>query len=128
MRFPESVKHDPAIDAWFAAHQGALGSIARQWFEGMRACGHDVQELLHDGHPTACVGDVAFGYVNAFTHHVNVGFFHGAHLPDPARLLEGSGKFMRHVKLHPGREVDAAALTVLIQAAYADVQRRLDDL
>jgi hypothetical protein len=28
-----------------------------------------------------------------FTSHVNVGFFHGAALPDPARLLQGNGKF-----------------------------------
>jgi hypothetical protein len=32
---------------------------------------------------------------------VNVGFFHGATLPDPARLLQGTGKFKRHVKLRP---------------------------
>ncbi|MCB9518451.1 MAG: DUF1801 domain-containing protein [Gemmatimonadales bacterium] len=60
----------------------------------MRACGDDVTELLHDGHPTACVGDAAFGYVNVFTAHVNVGFFHGADLDDPAHLLEGTGRRM----------------------------------
>ncbi len=128
MRFPESVKRDPAIEAWFRAHPGELGATARRWFDLMRRSGNDVQELLHDGHPTACVGDVAFGYVNAFTKHVNVGFFHGADLPDPQGLLEGSGKFMRHVKLGPGRAVDPAALTTLIETAYADLQRRLDDL
>jgi hypothetical protein len=90
----------------------------------MRACGDDVRELLHDGHPTACVGDAAFGYVNAFKAHVNVGFFRGAELADPAGLLEGSGKFMRHVKLIPGRDIDAAALAALIESAYADMHRR----
>jgi hypothetical protein len=74
MRFPSAVKRDPAVDAWMQEHQGPLGTIARQWFGVMRNCGNDVQELLHDGHPTACIGDAAFGYVNAFTHHVNVGF------------------------------------------------------
>ncbi|MEY2563765.1 MAG: hypothetical protein QOH88_1958 [Verrucomicrobiota bacterium] len=100
-----------------------LGAIARRWFEVMRRCG-DVRELLHDGHPTACVGDAAFGYVNAFTAHVNVGFFRGAELADPTGLLEGTGKFMRHVKLSPEREVDTAALTTLIETAYADMKRR----
>ena len=70
-------------------------------------------------------GDAAFAYVNAFTAHVNVGFFCGAALPDPAGLLEGSGRFMRHVKLRPGRPVDAAVLQALIDAAYADVKLRL---
>lgn len=79
---------------------------------------------MHAGHPTACVGDAAFGYVDAFTAHVNVGFYQGAGLPDPAGLLEGNGRFMRHVKLEPGRDVDEQALTTLIEAAYADMKRR----
>lgn len=125
MRFPNSVERDPAIERWMRAHADALGAVARRWFEVMRGCGADVRELLHDGHPTACVGDAAFGYVNAFTAHVSVGFFRGAELADPKGLLEGTGKFMRHVKLGPGRDADAVALTKLIEAAYADMQRRL---
>lgn len=82
-------------------------------------------ELLHDGHPTACLTDTAFAYVNAFSSHVNVGFFRGAELADPADLLQGAGKYMRHVKLSPGCDVDAEALTRLIKAAYADMARRL---
>ena len=124
MRFPTAVRRDPAIDAWMADHSGELGAIARRWFEVMRGCGDDVRELLHDGHPTACVGDAAFGYVNAFTAHVNVGFFNGAVIADPDGLLEGTGRFMRHVKLGPGRDVDATALRKLIETAYADMKRR----
>ena len=125
MRFPTAVASDPGIEAWWGRQAGELGDIARRWFDVMRACGDDVRELLHDGHPTACTGDAAFGYVNAFTAHVNVGFFKGAELPDPAGLLEGSGKAMRHVKLRPGEPVDAAALQTLIQAAHADMRRRI---
>ena len=123
--FPGAVKRDPAIEAWMHEHSGALGVIARHWFEVMRACGDDVRELLHDGHPTACVAEAAFGYVNAFTAHVNVGFFRGAEIADPERLLEGTGKFMRHVKLRPEGEVNATALMKLIETAYADMKRRL---
>lgn len=124
-RFPSSVRRDPAIDVWMHQRPAELGAIARHWFGVMRGCGDDVRELLHDGHPTACVGDAAFGYVNAFTAHVNVGFFRGAEIADPAGLLEGTGKFMRHVKLGPGRDVDAAALKELIDTAYADMKGRL---
>jgi hypothetical protein len=126
MCFPTSVARDPAVDAWMRAHAGELGAIARRWFEVMRACGDDVRELLHDGHPTACVGEAAFAYVNAFRAHVNVGFFLGAGLADPARLLEGTGRFMRHVKLRPGSDVDAAALTRLIETAYRDMRARVE--
>ena len=125
MRFPSAVQRDPAGDAWFRGSDSEVRRLAQPWFEQMRACGPDVRELLHDGHPTACVGDAAFGYVNAFRDHVNVGFFHGAALPDPAGLLEGAGKCMRHVKVRWGRPVDAAALGELIAAAYRDIRRRL---
>ena len=126
LRFNGAVKRDPAIDAWMKEHAGELGGIARQWFEVMRKCGDEVRELLHDGCPTACLGDAAFGYVNAFTSHVNVGFFQGSVLPDPGRLLQGTGKFMRHVKLKPGTATDAAALAKLIEAAYADIKARVE--
>lgn len=125
LRFPTARRCDPAVDAWMRRHPGELGAIAQRWFQAMRGCGDDVRELLHDGHPTACVGDAAFGYVNAFTAHVNVGFFRGAEIADPRGLLEGTGKFMRHVKLRSGQDLDAAALRRLIEAAYADVRRRL---
>jgi hypothetical protein len=124
-RFPSARKRDPAVEGWLREHPGELGAIARRWFEVMRACGGDVRELLHDGHPTACVADAAFGYVNAFTAHVNLGFFRGAELADPAGLLEGDGRFMRHVKLRPERGVDAAALEKLVVTAYDDMRERL---
>jgi hypothetical protein len=91
----------------------------------MRACGEDVLELMHDGHPIACVADAPFAYVDVFKDHTNVGFFYGAHLCDPAGLLEGAGKNMRHVKLRPGREPDPVALGFLIHSSYLDVRIRL---
>ena len=106
-------------------HAGEVGAIAQRWFELIRDCGDDVRELLHDGHPTACVGDAAFAYVNAFKGHVNVGFFRGAEIADPHGLLEGTGKFMRHVKLRPEHDVDAKALMKLVETASTDMRARL---
>ncbi len=120
-------ERDPAIDAWMNAHGGELGDLAREWFEVMRKCGDEVREVLHDGCPTACLGDAAFGYVNVFTSHVNVGFFQGVALPDPARLLQGTGKRMRHVKLRPGTDIDAVSLSRLIEAAYLDIKVRVEN-
>jgi hypothetical protein len=131
LRFNGTVERDPAIDAWMKEHAGELGAIAHQWFEVMRKCGDEVRELLHDGCPVACLGDAPFGYVNVFTSYVNVGFFHGAALPDPSRL-QGAGKFMRHVKLRPGASTnatstDAAALMRLIDSAYSDIMTRVEN-
>jgi hypothetical protein len=99
--------------------------FALPWFEKMRSCGEDVREILHDGCPTACVGDAAFAYVAAFAAHANVGFFHGASLDDPARLLEGTGKRMRHVKMRWAEPVNMDALSRLIESAYRDIRQRL---
>ena len=127
LRFDGTVERDPAIDAWMNEHAGELGAIARHWFEVMRTRGDEVRELMHDGCPVACLGDAPFAYVNVFTSHVNVGFFRGAALPDPARLLQGTGKFMRHVKLRPGTATNAAALSELIDAAYSDIKARVEN-
>ena len=127
LRFDGAVERDPAIQAWLKAHAGELGAMAREWFAVMRKCGDEVRELLHDGCPVACLGDVPFGYVNVFTSHVNVGFFRGAELPDPARLLQGAGKYMRHVKLKPGTATNADALRALIDAAYVDIKARVEN-
>ena len=126
LRFNGAVERDAAIDAWMKEHGGELGILANRWFEVMRKCGDEVRELLHDGCPVACLGDAPFGYVNVFTSHVNVGFFHGAALADPTGLLQGTGKFMRHVKLRPGLATDAIALSRLIEAAYSDIKARVE--
>ena len=125
LRFDGAVEREGAIDAWLDG-RGELGEIARVWFEAMRGCGDEVRELLHDGCPTACLGDVPFGYVNVFKAHVNVGFFQGAGLADPAGMLEGAGKRMRHVKLRPGVAVDEAALRELVEAAWRDIRARVE--
>jgi hypothetical protein len=127
LRFNGAVERDPAIDAWMKRHAGELGASAREWFEVMRQCGDEVREVLHDGCPVACLGDVPFGYVNVFSSHANVGFFHGAALPDPARLLQGTGRFMRHVKLRPETLTDSEALRKLIEAAYEDIKARVEN-
>jgi hypothetical protein len=125
MLFPSAVERDPDIEAWFAKPDTELRLVAQSWFDQMRGCGPDVRELLHDGHPIACVDEAAFGYVDAFSAHVNVGFFQGASFDDPAGLLEGTGKRMRHVKIRWGQPVNDAALHDLITAAYRDMRLRL---
>jgi len=125
-RLSGAVKRDPAVERWLGSGAIELKSIAQRWFAQIRQCGSDVRELMHDGCPVACVEDAAFAYVNTFKSHVNVGFFCGALLADPAGLLQGSGKRMRHVKLTPGGEPNDAALAALIAAAYVDIKARLD--
>ena len=123
-RFSGATPRHPEVEAWLAG-QDPMRVVARPWFERIRTLGPDVRELLHDGHPTACVEDAAFAYVDAFSAHASIGFYEGASLPDPARLLEGGGKRMRHVKLRWGSPPNEAALRDLIGAAYVDMRKRV---
>ena len=125
LRFSGSARHDPAIDIWLDQQSAELGAIAREWFTRIRECGDDVRELMHDGFATACIEDVPFAYVGVFNAHANVGFFLGSQLRDPKRLLQGTGKRMRHVKVKPGEDPDSSGLSALINAAYLDVKSRL---
>ena len=125
LRFSGTRKRDPAIADWFGSKPEPFKTTAQTWFERMRAAGRDVEELLHDGYPIVCVDEAPFAYVNAYKDHVNVGFFYGALLDDPARLLEGAGRRGRHVKLWPDRDVDDGALRALVAAAYADIKLRV---
>jgi hypothetical protein len=127
LRFNGAAERATAIHAWMKEQPAELGAIAQHWFDVMRNCGDEVLELFHDGCPVVCLGDAPFAYVNAFKSHVNVGFFHGNALPDPAHLLQGDGKSMRHVKLRPGTDTNAAALTRLIEAAYTDIKERVEN-
>jgi hypothetical protein len=125
LRFTGAVERAPAIDRWLDTQPSELGALARTWFSLMRQCGADVRELMHDGYPTVCVEDAPFAYIGVFRAHVNVGFFHGAALPDPAGLLQGTGKHMRHVKVEPGLALDGPSLAAPITSAYRDIVARL---
>lgn len=124
-RLPSARRRDPRVELWFEGQSGDLAAIARHWFEIMRGCGEDVRELMHDGCPTLCVGDAAFAYVGVYRAHVSIGFFRGAALDDPRALLEGAGKFMRHVKLRREKAIDHVAVSELIEAAYLDMKQRV---
>ena len=123
--FPDARRNHPQVEQWFCDHNEELGTLAKHWFMHVRSCGDEVCECLHDGHPTACVGQAAFAYVDAFTSHVNVGFYRGAELTDPNGLLQGTGKMMRHVKLGPDKPLDRTALEAIILAAYEDMRVRI---
>lgn len=123
--FPTAARPDLAVERWLHEQPGYVGDLARHWFQRLRDCGDDVKELMHDGHPTACVGEAAFARVAAYTAHVNISFYRGTELADPDGLLVGDGRFMRRVRLEPRANIDTAALGRLVAAAYRDMRQRL---
>jgi hypothetical protein len=61
-----------------------------------------------------------YAYIGVHRSYVNLGFYHGALLKDPTCLLEGTGKRLRHVKIHNPAEVMNAALAELLREAIED--------
>ena len=67
-----------------------------------------------------------YAYIGVQASYVNLGFYHGALLRDPTRLLEGTGKRLRHVKIHNAAEVKNAALAALLREAIDDRKKHQD--
>jgi hypothetical protein len=55
--------------------------------------------------------------------YVSLGLPRGAELSDPAKLLTGTGKRARHVKLTDAKQVDSPALHALLQASVAQIHK-----
>ena len=58
-----------------------------------------------------------FCWIMPYDEHVVLGFYYGSELPDPERLLEGTGKLMRHVKIRKSEDLENPALRTLIKRA-----------
>ncbi len=56
-------------------------------------------------------------YISAQKDDVNLGFYYGAELPDPEKLLQGTGKLLRHVKIREAKVLKSRALRQLLKAA-----------
>ena len=61
-----------------------------------------------------------YAYIAVHGSHINLGFYHGASLPDPDHLLEGTGKALRHLKIREMGTVKNKAIKSLLSAAIAD--------
>ena len=64
-----------------------------------------------------------YAYIGVLSTHVNLGFYHGASLTDPAGLLEGTGRKLRHVKLRDVPAARSPAVAALLRQAIADRKR-----
>ena len=60
-----------------------------------------------------------FAYVKAFGRSVNIGFWRGAQLDDPAGILEGEGDRMKHLTLRDGDAIPADELAGFVRQAVA---------
>jgi hypothetical protein len=68
-----------------------------------------------------------YAYIGVQGSHVNLGFYHGTSLSDPAGLLEGTGKELRHLKLRNVSEVKNPSIVALIREAISERRRHLSE-
>jgi hypothetical protein len=108
------------VVAWIAQWPEDRSRVLTHLRELILAAIPEVTESIKWSRP--CYGTEACGlicYLHASKSHVTLGFEKGAALHDPEKLLEGTGKNMRHIKFLPAHNVDAAAVTALLQQALA---------
>ncbi len=86
----------------------------------------EATEVVRLGDQAACYGvgpkkmSEAHTYIMPRRGYANLGFFYGALLEDPMALLEGTGKKMRHIKVHRLEEATSAGLRALVEAALEE--------
>lgn len=67
----------------------------------------------------------AYAYAIPYAGHVNLGFYRGTSLPDPAGRLAGTGKAMRHLRLSAPTDLDDPTIAPLLVAARDERHRAL---
>jgi hypothetical protein len=118
----------------------------RAWLENLPAEKRPIIEALRrligsvapSAHEIISRGTLGYGptdagftqilYITVFAKHVNLGFFYGGFVPDPERLLVGSGKRMRHITIRSLQETENPAITSLLARAWADGLQQVEQL
>jgi len=103
-----------------------VARIARRLRAMISAVHADAIEVARPGEGTSAYGlgpkkmSEAYAYIAPYNAHVNLGFHHGASLPDTDGLLEGTGKGLRHVKVWSLEEAKRPVLRRLVKAALQE--------
>lgn len=117
------------------ARLGTFDDLLQIADERLRPIVTKLRDIVLEVHPDACevvrLGDKAatyglgpkkmsegYVYVLPYARWVNLGFYRGVDLNDPAGLLQGTGARLRHAKVRSLEEANAPALRALVHAAY----------
>ncbi len=115
------------VDEYLAPFSPQVRAIAQALRRRVKQVVPDVEERVYSGwhvigyHVQQGKRSAYMGYLNAHEHFMTIGFKYGAHLPDPANLLEDENlKLVRFVTIRRVEDADNPALTSLIKQA-ADI-------
>jgi len=113
------------FDELIAGLDPGLAAIARRLRAVIRAVDASTVETVRLGDHAATYGigprkmTDGYAYIMPMRAYINLGFYQGASLADPGRLLEGTGKGLRHVKIRSLADADRPAVRALVTAALA---------
>jgi hypothetical protein len=121
------VKDNPTFDQWLEKLSPDLQKITRELIAVARKNMPNVQEFIYHDAVGYSVNDSPFDRICYIAPqkkgYVNFGFFFGAGLPDPQKLLTGEGKRLRHVKIRSITEAKNPALAQLIAATWKEAPK-----
>jgi hypothetical protein len=114
------------IAGFLDPHSGDLCDLILELRELVQEVAPEVHEAIKfnalcyykPGHPYGVIGG-NMCMIGARDDCVHLSFIHGAFLPDPGGLLEGSGKAKRHIEIRSAADIRRAAFAKLIRAAVA---------
>ena len=123
---------DRKLLGFLAAYDPHVSSLALALREIVLEEAPEAIESLAKGYAVAIgfsftgkpMGD-GFCHVVAYSTHVNLGFNRGAELPDPSRILKGTGKSIRHITIHNHAELESPAIRRYLHAALEQAPRPL---
>jgi len=115
---PSTSRRTKEVDRLLAEIELSQRRVARAVRELILETGPGLQEKVMYGVPWYR-GKTYVCAIAAHSDHTNLEFYRGSSLRDPARLLEGTGKNMRHVKVHGIDDVRQPGLKALLLEAIA---------
>lgn len=124
---------DKQLDGFLAKFTPEVAALGRRVLERVRGLVPGAVEMVYDNvyalvigfSPTERASEAVLS-VALYPRWVNLFFLDGVALPDPAGLLRGSGKVVRHVRIVDAAQLDDPALVELIAAAVREAEPAID--
>ena len=105
------------FDEYMAGQAPRNQAVIRALRKFVKRIAPQLQESVKWGNGCWVQGKAPVAYVYSAPDHVQFGFFAGSSLNDPNGLLHGEGKFVRHIKVRKGSDIDESAFEKLLRQA-----------
>jgi hypothetical protein len=122
----KGMKAYPSFEAYLADQSRSHQAIVRKLRSFVRRTDPALVEAVKWGNGCWLNGKKPVAYVYCAPDHVQFGFMVGSMLKDPKKLLQGSGAYVRHVRLFAPSDLDARAFAPLLRQAAKTPYARYD--